>query len=262
MKRVMMGVLAAVISMPAVAIAEEQDLCLRVELASGANVSNAPAVRIGLQNGRIEILDVVSCDGTAEPAAVEVPDGGPLNVEVVEFGFTAFPNKNDDYLNWAAVLRNPNEVGWAAQMEVIIDFLDGDGGVVTTTNERVTLLPGQMVAIVDTEFDAGLAKEMLVTNSEDEWEELDFETGSVGFSGVKTKRSDGEWVTTGKATSTFSERQEDLKVVAVWKDKAGNIVGGEYAYIPFLDPDATRPFKLDTYYKLPKVVETDLYWEL
>ncbi len=171
-----------------------------VDAGPGAVLSSPLSITNGIKSGLIKVLRAVDC-GTAtalEPTAapVDVPEGGPLDVAVMDYGFTAFPKRDDDYLNWALVLQNPNEVGWAAQMEVIIDFLDGSGDVVTTTNEYVTLLPGQTTAMTGTEFDAGAAKQMevAVSNSEDDWEELDFQTGHVEFSGVKTKRQDGDTI--------------------------------------------------------------------
>jgi len=262
MRRAIELALAAALLLPGIAVAAEEELCLRVDPGL-ASLADADTVTLGFERGWIEVLEVVPCGEPAAPT-IEVPEGGPLPVTIDDYGFTAFPKRDDDYLNWAVVLSNPNEVGWAAQMEVIIDFLDGAGDVVTTTNEYVTLLPGQTTALAGTEFDAGAARQMevVVSNSEDDWEELDYETGYVEFSRVKTKRQDGDTVTTGKATSTFIERQEDIEVIVVWRDGSGDIVGGDQDYIPFLDPDATRSFKVDTYYRLPKVAETDAYWSL
>ena len=72
MKRVLgLVMLAALLTLPAVAAAAEEDLCLRVDPGL-ASLADAETVTLGFERGWIEILEVVPCGELAEPDAGEV----------------------------------------------------------------------------------------------------------------------------------------------------------------------------------------------
>ena len=75
MKRALGLALAAVMLLPSVAAADVTDLCLRVDLGEGADVSNSSGVTVGIKGGRIDVLAVIPCEGDgASPSPIDQAD--------------------------------------------------------------------------------------------------------------------------------------------------------------------------------------------
>src|SRR6266567_4805395 len=71
------------------------------------------------------------------------------NVEVVKSGFTQHPPDSigNSYVDYAAVIFNPNPKDWFAQVQVTTTLKDDAGTVVSSQNDSVNILPNQTVAI-------------------------------------------------------------------------------------------------------------------
>ena len=63
-------------------------------------------------------------------AASEPAEDTPLEIEVVESGFSVFPDDGGGFASYGAILHNPN-TGWSLQRaEVHVDFLDASGAFI------------------------------------------------------------------------------------------------------------------------------------
>jgi hypothetical protein len=189
----------------------------------------------------------------------------PVDVEVVDAGFTAFKSGGTSWASYAVVLRNPNATGWiAGDMTVVVNLVAADGSIVASEEQQVMLDPGQTSAIADEVFDVEGAKtiEVTVSNGSDEWYEYEYATPVATFTKVKTRTSGVSGTsTTGRLSlSNVENRHEDLAVVAVYYDSRGDVLGGTTGNIPFYEPGSTTSFKTDGLSTFKRVGDTVTYF--
>jgi hypothetical protein len=240
------------------------DMCLTI---TGPVVPvTAESLTQGIIDGVFTIDDVggacAELAGTPEPTLEPAADS-PLPVEVVDAGFTL----EDGDAIYAAVLRNPNPSTWVAQyMSVRLDFLDDNGDLVTTVSENVTLMPGQTGAVVGTASDARGAKsvEVVAENGEHDWNEIDYVPGELVFSQVKTTQGDYGPQTTGRIQSSFDDQLETVKIMSVYRNPAGKVIGGLYTYVDFVPAQGKASFKISAFSDLEnaKIKDTEVYYQV
>ena len=202
---------------------------------------------------------------TRTPRPTPEPTPAPAAREdlvVVEQGFTAIPESDTNWAQVGIVLENPNADTHVAQfVNIQLTFYDANGALAGSSEELVTsILPGQRAALGRPVFDAGTATEMEVVVRAD-WTTIDFAAGSFTFSEVTTSpASFGGWETRGFVESAFEDEQETVEVVAIYKDAAGNVVGGDSTYVDFVPAGGRSPFEISTFsqFNVP-VTTTDMY---
>ena len=195
---------------------------------------------------------------TPRPTASAAP--AQADLELVEFGFTYFPG-DTTYVQFAVVFENPNVSAWVAERgRVNITWYKADGTVAGSTDESLSLgLPGQKVAIGGVAFDVIDPTEMEVQWRAD-WTEVDFVPGSFTFEGVNTvPQQFGGVSTTGNIRSSFDQEQEFVQIVAVYKDAAGNVLGGESTYADFVPAGGAVSFEISPLGEMSGIATTDLY---
>jgi hypothetical protein len=235
-----------------------RNLCLTV---TGPLVQSVEELTERVQEGTITLDAFVDgeCVQGTEPSPVPAADE-PLPIEVIDMGFTV----QGEYLYYAVVVQNPNPSAWVADfMPVQLDFLDDNGDLVTTATDTITLFPGQTSALVEQVSDARGAKrlEVYVSNGEDDWEVIDYEPGEFTFSQVKTRQDRLSATTTGRMTGDFLERQEDVTVIAVYRNKAGKVLGGWEDFVEFVPAGGSASFKIEGFTKYPPIAKTEMYYE-
>jgi hypothetical protein len=275
---IVLGVLLAVgVSAAALAQGDEVESQVCVTLAGTAPESgwDPLSLSVAIASGNATVTSVgpaSTCAGTDEPVVDEpvvdepvvTPEpaaDAPLPVALVEAGFVV----QDGNAYYTAVLDNPNPSGWVANyMPVRFDFYDADDGLVTTATGSTTLLPGQTGAVIGTTGDAQGATRMdvVIANGESDWQQLAEVAGEFTFSDVKTKGTDYGPTTTGRISSTFDEQMDDLRVDVVYKDAAGEVLGGNYTYVDFVPAGGQASFKVSTWVQInpKKIAQTDVYY--
>ncbi len=183
-------------------------------------------------------------------------------MEIVDYGMTA--RRGD--VNYAAVMRNPNETRWWAWlMPVRIDVLDKDGKVIASDEEFISLLPGQTGAVVgDISGVKGADTiQVAVANRLNDWIEYQWVTGGLDFSEVKTKNTRAGAKTSGRVESLFGDSQEGVQVMAVYRDRDGKVLGGDYTYLRIVPGAGSVPFKTQGAGAIPqrKIESTEVYFE-
>lgn len=233
-----------------------RNLCLTL---SGPLIDTVEELTVAIQDGSITIDAFV--DGDCIQGPVVVASDEALPVEVVDSGFSF----DDGDLHWAAIVRNPNPSGWIANyMAVQVAMLDGNGNLLDSASENVTLLPGQMGAVAGSVSGGKGTKslEVRISNSEDSWEAIDYEAGSLSIGQVKVARDTYSNEVTGRITSQFGEQEEDVEVVVVYRVN-GKIVGGDSTYVDFVPPDGKSSFKVySDFARLPAGVKAEAYYSL
>lgn len=191
---------------------------------------------------------------TPEPVARE-------DLALLEQGYTYFPG-DTEYVQYAVVFENPNTETWVAERtSVNITWYDAAGGVAGSESTYLSLgLPGQKVAIGGVAFDVSDPADMEVQFRVGNWTEVDFRPGSFTFEGVTTEPQQyGGPVTKGLIVSSFEEDQEFVQMVAVYKDGAGSVLGGESGYAEFVPAGGSVGFEISPLGQLPGIATTDVY---
>jgi hypothetical protein len=269
MKRIVILVgLAGAVFVPSAVVAqspspasEPRALCITV---TGTGDTVTPeTLTLGIADGSITIATVEdSCPASTgpEPSLAPAADA-PLPLVVTDSGFT----RSDDRASYAVIVSNPNPSTWAAgRVPVRLDFVDADGGLVTTEEAYVSAAPGQTTAITGSASDVQGAKKMEVVlgGSTDNWEELDFVPGTLTFSEVKTKKDTyGGLTTTGRIHSEFADQMESVEIIAVYKNKAGKVLGGASTYVDFIPAGGDSSFKINSFSDIKGVSSTEMYFQ-
>jgi hypothetical protein len=237
-------------------------LSLSVAIASG----NATITQVGDASECGSVVPVEEPvaeepDVAAEEPVTEEPDvtaEEPLPVEVEEAAIIG----QGDQAAYYAILRNPNPSAWLARwMPVRVDLLDGEGELVSTYSNSVTLLPGQVGVIFGYPGDATGATELAVVaaNGIDDWTKYADIPGQLSISQVKTKVKDSTIKTTGRISSSFEQQLEGVSITAVYRDSAGEVVGVREGYVEFIPADGEASFMVQSYSeKDPDIATTEV----
>jgi hypothetical protein len=184
-------------------------------------------------------------------------------IVLLEQGFT--PGSTGDGTDWAQVglvFDNPNPDTHVARfVSIQLTFFDANNALAGSGEETIgPILPGQRGALGTSIFDVRNATEMEVQFRVD-WEEVHVDVGSFGFEQVSTRPEQfGGWSTQGFITSTFDQEQENVQVVAIYKDAAGNVLGGDFTFVDFVPAGGRSPFEVSTFSQFDvAVATTDMY---
>lgn len=206
------------------------------------------------------------------PATTPGPTGTPrpatpaplarLDVEILDSGFAVV----DEYISYAIVARNPNlTTHVASYLPLQITFYDGDTILITAEENMSVMLPGQTSATTGFDEITGRPTRMEVRMGSTDWEEIDFSAGRFVVSDVQTKPEQfGGWKTTGTIQSEFVERQESVRIDVVHRNSAGDVIGGDFTFLDFIDPGTRIGFDVSTTLDLKDVDReaTEVYWSI
>ncbi|CAN5765482.1 hypothetical protein BH23CHL7_BH23CHL7_05010 [soil metagenome] len=200
---------------------------------------------------------------TATPGRTRTPRPTPVpraDIEIVEFGFT----RVKDNASFAVIVRNPNPATYVADsVPLQFTFYDDDGPLSTEEGYVSYVLPGQVTATSGTAYEVGRPTRMEVRIGSVRWTEVDFAPGRFEISDVRTRDQQyGGHRTTGTITSEFQSRQEFIRIVAVYRNAAGEVIGGDFTFLDFLDPESEAVFEISTFEDLPGLDATEIYWQL
>jgi hypothetical protein len=183
-------------------------------------------------------------------------------VIVAESGFSFAPGQ---VTNFAVVLSNPNATRWVALSRVSIDLLTKSGSSIGHYPASVTILPGGLAAVAgsiqDDKKTASTSIEIVPsTDGRAEWTEIDYEPGSFAFSKVKSKKgSQGRATATGRIASTFTNPMESLGFCAVYRNTAGDIIGGTFGVVDAGPAGGDASFKIESFIPFSKIATTEVY---
>lgn len=199
---------------------------------------------------------------TREPTpfvATPVPTAPRADVAVLESGFSTRTGSTN-VVAFAVVLRNPNPTHWvAARITVNVAFLGADGSVLASANENAgPIAPDTTFAVGNSAFPTAAPASIKVTVSTSQWQELDVKFGTFSFSGVKTTAGTFSTKTSGLIGSTFVQEPTLVKIVAVYRNAAGAVIGGGFTFADKIPTGQTVAFTVSTLVPLT-VVKTDVY---
>lgn len=216
---------------------------------------------------------VTSAGGTgtgtgATPAAPKSNTPAPAaaassgNVQIVRQGYAQLPVQpgDDPKVAYAVILHNPRGSLIAADVHAIITFTSRNGVPIEVKDEDLNaLLPGETSA-VDGDVD-GVAGQMSVRVVVNRWVPGQGLASGLTTGGIRTgQAADGDGLTTvATVHSTLGRNLSDVKVVTVYYNRAGRIIGGGDDKIDFLPAGGTAPATIDASHVAPGVARTEVY---
>jgi hypothetical protein len=206
-----------------------------------------------------EAAEATDADEATETEEPEVT----ADLAVVDYGFTQLDGGEygSPGVTYGAVISN-NGTGIASDARAQISFKDSSGVVVDTREEYLNaVLPGASVALGDFVYDATAVETMTVQVLPGTTEELEGKPGNFTVSDVTTREQEyGGFKTTATVTSPFTRDLEDLQAVAIYRNDAGDIVGGAFTFLNFVPAGGEAAVSIDdTVDGLPTPASTEVY---
>jgi hypothetical protein len=184
------------------------------------------ALAVGLPlSGNLIDLSKSAPSGAREPIHAAAAPIGPAPIAVTGSGFG---RASSDAARYAVVVRNPNRSLTARSVSVTVSLLDRGGRVVGTAIERIaSIAPGARVAVAGQTGIAGTPARLVSSVSTGAFED-GAAPGRFTVRGVRLSRSASGVVVRATVSGPAAR---DAKVVAVFLDKAGRVVGGDFTYV-------------------------------
>ncbi len=198
---------------------------------------------------------------TANVASKETDE--PQDLEIVESGYW-FDEYNDD--NYAVIIQNGN-MNWAAEnVQVKVTGKDDAGQIVgSDTNKLSLIFPNGKTALCgETLFEGASTLEFQLINSKKMWTEIDIQQAQLDqlfFVDAinETTNSFGDTTVSGQATNQMDAEIALSTANAVFRDEAGNVLGGAYTYLDTMTPDSTLPFSITSIDGVPSHAKVEIY---
>jgi hypothetical protein len=195
-------------------------------------------------------------------AGSAAPGPATASVRVAGQGFSRLrPEPGEDpEVSYAVVLANPTSDQVATEVRVLVAFTDRAGRPLATEDGEVdVLLPGQSGALAgQTEVIAAAAR-MRVQVAVVRWQPAGAATGRLTVDGARTSAAAGRVTTTGTLRSTFATDLADVQVVAVYRDGAGRILGGEQGDVDLVPAGGSVPVLIDTSSAPARIARTEMH---
>lgn len=227
-------------------------------------IAQAPSPTVLATSQRVSVPpSATPTQGALEPdisyEPVTPPPGDKHDVEIADYGFSVVGSD----LSYAIVLHNPNPAAYVATyFDLQTTFSDASGPVDTEQDTVAWLGPGQDTAVTGFASSVdGHPDRMEVRLGTAEWVTIDYAPGTFTFAGVHTSADQFGATTKGSLTSNFHLRQENVQLDAVYYDSAGKIIGGDFTYVDFVDPDSTVSFKIAGFTAVKGIKSTSVYWQ-
>jgi hypothetical protein len=201
-------------------------------------------------------------DSTSEPNEPSEP-GSAEDIEVVETGFTNFVAQYDEvnHVSYGYVLENTGDEP-VSNIEVTVTLKDGDGTVVSSDTDTIYLIqPGAKVGLGDEPYEEiAEVAEMEVQASVPSYTEPAEELGEITAGDISTTE-DSSWKTTFTATSTYEVQLDGPYAYVIYRNTAGDIVGGSYGFMNVVEAGGSTSGEVTSYEPIPGVdpAKTEVY---
>jgi hypothetical protein len=199
-------------------------------------------------------------DPPDDPAPPE--DGGSL--ELVEQGFSMSADElsETDLLAYGVVIENPSDQV-ATSIDITIGFLDASGTVIGSDQQVLNVLsPGATFGIGNSGLEMdGEPVEMQVDVAEPTWESPD-DYGEITANGISTSIDDwGAPITNFTAESTYGEQLDGPYAFAIYRNSAGEIIGGDWDIMSFIQANGSSTGEVQSLYTIANIdaAQTEIY---
>ncbi len=196
------------------------------------------------------------------PEFVDPADADP--VEVDESGFVIVPDEFDEGVinaSYGFSVTNPNAGLAATSVEVSIGLFDEAGTAVETESQFISgLLGGQTVGMGGFVRDVpdGIVR-IEVTAEASQLVRADELGGELTVSDITVAEEEFGGITvTFVVSSTFPERQENLTLYGVFRNDAGEPIGGTQSFLEFVEGNGSSNAELRSFADVPGIDTVDV----
>ena len=241
--------------------------CMTVAGAAPAEGWTQATLSDAITTGRAQIVLLAAPEACRQVIAETLdPEDAPeqLPLQVLETGIVI----GDMGSSFVAIVANPNTETWAAQgLPIAVRVLDKAGAEIEATSSFVTLLPGQVSAVVGflSAPERPRRVELAFEGADFNWLPTELPASVLEVSAVKTRKDPVMgFSTTGKIRNDGEAQVDGVSVYVIHRDKAGDIIGAEFTLIASIPAGETADFEVPNLSGVGRkqVAETEVYYQL
>lgn len=208
-----------------------------------------------------------SGNGTAKTAGSPAPSASsqsadrgekPQPFTVSSYAYKAIPQGTDAgayYVEWAAVIHNPNAASYGTFPTLTITAYDRAGGVLGTDDQVLNALPPEATEAFAGQIDAlgGKPARVTVTYSKVGWYPTTTHASDYPpfmVTGARYHNVSYAATTTGIVSNPYAHDWDQLALTALYYDAAGKLVGGSTDFLDSLPAHASKPFEVQDMFDL------------
>ena len=211
-------------------------------------------------------------DTTADPGGNPPPSGedvqaGGTEIELVESGFSNFMSgfDNDERsVAYGFIIENAGDET-ATDISISISAYDAAGTALASDSVTIYVLrPGEKMGVGDEFFGTTFATEVdridVQVSEPDNFGRSEVpDEGTLTAEGINTAVSDYTMTTTFTAKSTYAQQIDSPYAYAIYRNDAGEIVGGSYGFLDFIPADGSTAAEITSWEAIPNVASTEVY---
>lgn len=224
---------------------------------NGFNGPDSSESAISVDNGN---SGADSSDNSNSFAVNNSSDVRPL--EIVDHGwYINDPSDSTAYVDFCALIKNPNDSLVAQFPKIIVTVINGDGSIIATDEQvggviqpgdTITLCGMMSMSIVDITGDAQIEFSVECDEfSNDSFMYSAARTTDFEITNVSEKNGSDNNFITGQITNNYSEAVDQLNVAIVLR-KDGKIVFMENTFIDGISAGQTKAFEFQRYHAWPE----------
>lgn len=181
-------------------------------------------------------------------------DGGGVDAavpfEITETAYQVDASFGDVYVQWTAVIENPNTDVYGTFPTVSITGRDKSGSVIGTEDQvLISLPPGGTIAFASQVTMTEKPAEVEIEYKSVDW--YDTETTPDDYppfeaSDLRYKKQEfGGLVTTGELSNPYEFPVESLAATALYRGSGGELIGGATSFLENLPAAGTMPMQIE-----------------
>ena len=177
-------------------------------------------------------------------------------LEVADSGFSNYPDEydNTNRVSYGYIIENNGDEP-VANVEITVTLKDAEGTVVSSDTDNIYLInPGQRVGLGDEPYEEIATVDSIeVQAAIPSYASDASELGEITVDGISTTEDSGRWVTTFTASSTYEVQLDSPYAYAVYRNSAGDIVGGSYGFMNIVQAGGSTSGEVSSYNVIPDV---------
>jgi hypothetical protein len=150
----------------------------------------------------------------------------------------------------------------ATNVVVDVDFFDADGRLVKTESGYLDfLLPGVSTPVIGTVYQPAAAPVRMDARESHDDDRSTAAYGALTIANVTVRQEDYSSSVIGEITSTFEKDQENVQLVAIWKDAAGAVFYTANQYLDRVPSNVPTAFAISLFDEsAPTDPPTEVLW--
>lgn len=211
--------------------------------------------------------DTTADPGGTPPLSGEDVQSGSAEIEVVESGFSNFMGgfDNDEHsVAYGFIVENKGD-DTATDISISISAYDAAGTALASDSVTIYVLrPGEKMGVGDEFFGTTFTTEVdridVQVSEPDNFGRSDVpDEGTLTAEGINTSASDYNMKTTFTAKSTYAQQIDSPYAYAIYRNDAGEIIGGSYGFLDFIPANGSTAAEITSWEAIPNVASTEVY---